>query len=131
MRWAGANNPLWIFRPLAEATTGSEETAKGYEILEYKADKQPIGKFADAKGFTTHSIDLQEGDTIYLFTDGFQDQFGGEKGKKFKASNFKQLLLSIQHESMERQRTLLDDAFEKWKGDLEQIDDVCVIGVRV
>ena len=119
VKFAGANNPLWIIRK------GSEE------VEEIKADKQPIGKYAEPKPFTSHSIELNAGDTLYTFSDGFADQFGGEKGKKFKAKNFKSLLLSIQNESMERQKELIDEAFENWRGKLEQLDDVCVIGVRV
>jgi serine phosphatase RsbU (regulator of sigma subunit) len=117
LQWAGANNPLWIFR--------------NNEVIEIKPDKQPIGNYTDSKPFTTHTFQLQKSDTLYIFTDGFQDQFGGEKGKKFKASNLKKLLLSIQHETMTRQLELISEAFEAWKGNLEQNDDVCLIGVRV
>jgi serine phosphatase RsbU (regulator of sigma subunit) len=119
LKYAGAYNPLWIIRK------GSNE------VEEIKADKQPIGKYAEPRPFTSHSIQLNPGDNIYTFSDGFADQFGGEKGKKFKAKNFKSLLLSIQNESMDRQKELIDEAFEKWQGKLEQLDDVCVIGVRV
>lgn len=117
LEYAGAHNPLWIVR-------------KG-EIIETKANKQPIGKFDKQTGYITHSFDLEAGDTIYIFSDGYVDQFGGEKGKKFKAKAFRNLLLSIQEKSMEEQKILIDDAFEAWRGSLEQIDDVCVIGVRV
>ena len=72
-----------------------------------------------------------EGDNIYLFTDGYLDQFGGEKGKKFKKTNFKKLLLSIEEKSMQEQSQIIQETFNKWKGDLEQIDDVCVMGVRI
>jgi serine phosphatase RsbU (regulator of sigma subunit) len=123
LEYAGANNPLWIIR-------------KG-ELIETKADKQPIGHYYDPKPYTTHSFDLEPGDSIYVFTDGYVDQFGGESlpnakpgGKKFKSKAFKELLLSIQDKSMEEQKEILDDAFENWKGSLEQIDDVCVIGVK-
>jgi ligand-binding sensor domain-containing protein/serine phosphatase RsbU (regulator of sigma subunit) len=119
LKYAGAHNPLWIIRKGAT------------EVEEIKADKQPIGKYAEPKPFTTHEVELNPGDSFYIFSDGFADQFGGEKGKKFKAKNFKELLLSIQQESMDRQKELIDEAFEKWKGNLEQLDDVCVIGVRV
>jgi serine phosphatase RsbU (regulator of sigma subunit) len=119
LEYAGAHNPLWIIRK------GSAE------IEEIKANKQPIGKFDHSQPYTTHRIDLNLGDTLYIFSDGFADQFGGDKGKKFKASNFKELLLSHQSESMSHQRELIDEAFEMWKGNLEQLDDVCVIGVRV
>ncbi len=119
LKYAGAHNPLWIIRKGAET------------IEEIKANKQPIGKYDNPLPYTTHTIQLNNGDSFYIFSDGYADQFGGEKGKKFKAANFKRLLLSIQNESMERQKELIDQAFEKWKGDIEQLDDVCVIGVRV
>jgi serine phosphatase RsbU (regulator of sigma subunit) len=119
LEWSGANNALWIIRNGAN------------EVAEFKPDKQPIGKYSDPKPFKTHFIQLNQGDSIYIFTDGFQDQFGGEKGKKFKAANLKTLLLSIQDESMEKQKQIIDEAFEDWRGSLEQVDDVCVIGVRI
>ncbi len=117
--WSGANNPLWILR--------KDST----EIEEIKADKQPIGKYAAAKSFTTHQKNLEKGDLIYLITDGYQDQFGGDKGKKFKAAELKNLLVSISKETMESQKKKIDEAFETWRGKLEQIDDVCIIGIRV
>lgn len=119
LQYAGAHNPLWIIRK------GSSE------IEEIKADKQPIGKFRHSEPFATRTLILNPGDTLYIFSDGYADQFGGDKGKKFKTSNFKKLLLSIQNEPLEKQKELLDQEFENWKGTLEQLDDVCVIGVRV
>ncbi len=119
VKYAGAHNPLWIIRK------GTEE------VEEIKAHKQPIGKYTEPSPYPTHTIELNEGDTFYIFSDGFADQFGGAKGKKFKAANFKKLLLSIQNDPLERQKELIDQAFENWKGSLEQLDDVCVIGVRV
>ena len=117
LQYAGAYNPLWIIR--------------NGEVIETKANKQPIGQFENPEPYTTHSFDLEKGDAIYIFSDGYVDQFGGERGKKFKAKAFRELLLSIQDKTMEEQNTLIDETFETWKGDLEQIDDVCVIGVRV
>jgi serine phosphatase RsbU (regulator of sigma subunit) len=117
LQYAGAYNPLWIIRNGA--------------IIETKANKQPIGQFDNPKPYTTHSFDLEQGDVIYIFSDGYVDQFGGDKGKKFKAKVFRNLLLSIQDQSMEEQNNSIDNTFERWKGDLEQLDDVCVIGVRV
>lgn len=117
IEFSGANNPLWIIR--------------NSELIEVKGDKQPIGKHIERKPFTNHFIQTQKNDSIYLFTDGYADQFGGEKGKKFKYSQFKELLISIQHEPMERQRELISQSFESWKGSLEQLDDVCVLGVKV
>ncbi len=117
MNWSGAHNPLWILR--------------NQDVIEFKADKQPIGKFAYAKQFTNHEIQLFENDEIYISTDGFQDQFGGEKGKKFKASQLKTILILNSHKTMEEKLNLLDQTFENWKGELEQVDDVCIIGARV
>jgi serine phosphatase RsbU (regulator of sigma subunit) len=117
LQYAGAHNPLWIIRNGA--------------IIETKANKQPIGQFDNPEPYTTHSFDLLQGDAIYIFSDGYVDQFGGEKGKKFKSRAFRELLLSIQDKAMEEQKTIIDEAFNSWKGDFEQIDDVCVIGVRI
>lgn len=117
IKWSGANNPLWIIR--------------GGEIIEWKADKQPIGKYANSKPFTTHEIEIHKGDMVYIFTDGLQDQFGGEKGKKFKASKLKELLLSVQDKSMDEQKQIVEQTFESWRGGLEQNDDVCIIGIRI
>lgn len=117
MEWAGANNPLWLVR--------------NKELLEYKADKQPIGKYADEKPYTNHSVKLQSGDSIYIFTDGFADQFGGPKGKKFKYKHLAELLIANSNKSPDEQKNTLSVTFDSWKGNLEQIDDVCVIGLRV
>lgn len=115
--YAGANNPLWIIR--------------NGEILETKANKQPIGKFDKSSPYNTHSFTLEKGDSIFIFSDGYVDQFGGEKGKKFKSKAFKELLISINEQSMEEQKKVINNTFEKWRGNIEQIDDVCVIGVRI
>jgi tetratricopeptide (TPR) repeat protein len=140
LQYAGANNPLWIIRPCHSDPDASGEESKDaslplsmtdYELLEIKPDKQPIGKYSDQKPFTTHIIELQKGDTIYVFTDGYADQFGGPKGKKFKYAQLKELLLSIQAKTMDEQYQILNQKFEQWRGNLEQVDDVCVIGVRI
>jgi serine phosphatase RsbU (regulator of sigma subunit)/tetratricopeptide (TPR) repeat protein len=117
LNWSGANNPLWILR--------------NNEILEFKGDKQPIGKHFDKKPFSLIEIQLQKNDVIYIFTDGFQDQFGGSKQKKYRVSQMRELFISISDIKMEEQRKLIDASFETWKGELEQVDDVCVIGVRI
>lgn len=142
LKWAGANNPLWVVKKGQEAEdkgqvkrdekiNDSSLIAHGLSLIEIKPDKQPIGKYAEARPFTTHTVQLQKGDTIYIFTDGYEDQFGGDKGKKFKSANMKKLLLDISSENMETQREKISFEFEKWKGELEQVDDVCVIGVRI
>ncbi len=140
LQYAGANNPLWIIRKKSkvenqklmgnEVKTFQLETFN-FELHEVKADKQPIGQSDNPTPYTTHSFQLKKGDTIYIFSDGYVDQFGGEKDKKFKVRAFRELLLSIQDKAMEKQKTLIDEAFETWKGDLEQIDDVCIIGVKI
>jgi len=117
LMFAGANNPLYVVR--------------NNELLETKGDKQAIGRFSGNNRFSSHEVNLEEGDTLYTFTDGYPDQFGGPKGKKFMYKSFKKLLLSISQKSIEKQEELLNKAFEDWRGDLYQIDDVCVIGVKV
>jgi serine phosphatase RsbU (regulator of sigma subunit) len=118
LEFALANNPLWIIRNEGR--------------IEYKADKMPIGRHdMQHIPFTKHEIDLQKGDLIYIFTDGFADQFGGPKGKKFKYATFNNLLLENSNNSIIGQRSILSDTFLQWKGNFEQTDDVCVIGIRI
>lgn len=125
--FAGANNPLWIVRKNKN------------EIEVIAGDKQPIGAFDDFKPFQKHQLTLGKGDMVYLFTDGYKDQFGGDsqliekhkRGKKFKTYRLKKLLLSIKDQNIEDQKKMLEEAFENWKGKLDQIDDVCVIGIRL
>ncbi len=118
-QWAGANNPLWIIR----AENGTLEEIKG--------DKQPIGSYAVERPFTNHAIKFEAGDTLYLFSDGYPDQFGGTKGKKYKTGQLKAFLASIREHDMTKQGELLDIEFTRWKGNIDQIDDVCMIGVRI
>ena len=115
--WSGANNPLWII--------------KQNKLIEIKPNKQPIGKSENPKPFITHELEYSSETTFYLFTDGFADQFGGPKGKKFMYKQFENLLLSIAKKPMHEQKSILNDAFINWKNDLEQVDDVCVIGIKI
>jgi serine phosphatase RsbU (regulator of sigma subunit) len=142
LHWSGAHNPLWIMRSTSRSTVPEndfevvEEALEAtLEIIETKADKQPIGKFAFAKDFTHHEFQLKKGDEIYIFTDGFQDQFGGPEskfgGKKYKVSRLRELLIALNFITMEEKRTKIEEAFENWKGELEQVDDVCVIGLKI
>ncbi|HTA83292.1 MAG TPA: SpoIIE family protein phosphatase [Bacteroidia bacterium] len=117
IQWSGANNPLWYI--------------KDNEIKEITADKQPIGNSDNPRPFTTHTIKLDKGDEIYLFTDGYADQFGGPKGKKFKYKQLEEKVLEGRSLDMNMQRNNLNITFENWKGNLEQIDDVLIIGIRV
>ncbi len=119
LRYAGANISLFLIRN----GTG--------EVSIIKSDKQPIGIFDNPKPYTTHELDLEEGDSIYIFSDGMQDQFGGPKGKKFMISRLKKLLIQIQKEPLSKQQELIQSAFEEWRGDEEQLDDICAIGVRL
>lgn len=117
LQFSGANNSLYLI--------------SGGNLQVLAADTQPIGKYAVVKGFTNHQVQLKKGDTFYIFTDGYVDQFGGEKGKKLKFQGFIELLLKLKNESMNEQHKHIDEFFMNWKGELEQVDDVCVIGVRV
>lgn len=117
VEWAGANNPLWYL-------------SNGI-INEVTAHKQPIGKTDHPTPFPTHTLELNKGDVLYLFTDGYADQFGGPKGKKFKYKNLSELLLQNADRLLEDQKHTLHKTFEDWKGKLEQIDDVCVIGIKI
>lgn len=117
LEFAGANNPMYLMR---------------HGILtEIKGDKQPIGQYFSRKNFTNQTIDVKKGDVIYLFTDGYADQFGGPKGKKFKYKQFEEILTSNYKLPMSEQAKILDSKFSDWKGSLEQVDDVTVMGVRV
>ena len=102
------------------------------EIQEFKADRMPIGvSFNQDKPFTLHKIQLQKDDCIYVFSDGFIDQFGGGDGKKYKSKNFKDLILSVQNLSMNEQKLFLNKSFDQWRGPIEQIDDVLVAGFKI
>lgn len=118
LQFAGAYNPLWIIRK--------------NELIEVKANKFPIGnsRMGDNQKFTNHEIQLEKGDTIYIFSDGYCDQFGGPAGKKFKASALRQLLTASQHLNMAEQKQLLDKTIEDWRGTHEQVDDILIIGTR-
>ena len=100
-------------------------------IVEYYADKMPIGIGVREEDFAHNALPLKKGDVLYLYTDGYADQFGGPKGKKFKYKQLNELLLANSHLSMEEQKTIISKTFDDWKGSLEQIDDVCVIGIKI
>jgi serine phosphatase RsbU (regulator of sigma subunit) len=134
LHYVGANRPIWIIR-------------KGQsEVEEIKATKKAIGGFTeDNQHFETHEIKLQKGDTFYIFTDGYADQFGGAEGnltalenfgstkhdKKLMTKKFKEILLDIQNKTMQEQEKQLDAFVDKWRGNREQVDDILVIGIRI
>lgn len=131
--WAGAYNPLWVIREndFEKGDPVSLVSKNEYHLMEWKGDKQPIAFVDNPKPFLEHRIQLKKGDRFYLFSDGYSDQFGGKEGKKFKSINFKQLLLDSQNLSMEEQGKLLADQFNNWKNQLDQVDDVCVLGIEL
>ncbi len=117
LKWSGANNPLWVIRENL--------------FMEYKPNKQPIGKVDAPLPFTTQTIQLQKNDTVYIFTDGYADQFGGEKGKKFKLSSLQELFLSICNLPINEQLKSIEETLKNWQGEIDQVDDILIIGIRV
>lgn len=117
LQWAGANNALNLIR--------------NGKLEEIKADKQPIGYYPESRPFNNNEIQLQKGDSIYIYSDGYADQFGGPKGKKFKYKQLEDLILVNNHLLMNDQKEIFKKNFLQWKGSLEQVDDVCLFGVRV
>ena len=135
VQFSGANNPLYIIRPKdREAIEIADKIVEGerFTLYEIKGDKMPIGIYKKKlTDFNTEEIQLQDGDQIYMFSDGYADQFGGPKGKKLKYKPFKGLLLDNADKPMAKQAEILNDYFENWRGMLEQIDDVIVMGIKV
>lgn len=117
LRWSGANIPLWLVNESG--------------LNEILPDKQSVGQNYQMKDFTTHHIKLNKGDVVYLFSDGYADQFGGEKEKRMKNKKFSQIISSLYKLDMLQQRSELKNQFDNWRGKLHQLDDVCVMGIRV
>ncbi len=126
LQYAGAYNGLWVVK-------GANGQEANRQLVEIKADKSPIGVNVDGvvDNYTNHTLQLEKGDCIYIFSDGYADQFGGPRGKKFKYKAMKELLLSINGQTMKEQKRTMEKALMDWKGGLEQVDDVLVIGVRI
>ncbi|MGP8216250.1 MAG: tetratricopeptide repeat protein [Bacteroidia bacterium] len=122
LEFSAANNPLWIVCRM----NGK------YELKEFEADKIPVGKYSgEETKFTLHKTAIKNGDRIYIFTDGFADQFGGPKGKKFMYRHLKEVVMAMQDKSMKEQGDILEKTMNDWKGTLEQVDDILVIGIEI
>jgi serine phosphatase RsbU (regulator of sigma subunit) len=118
LQFSGAYNSLLLFR--------------GSEIITLKADRMPIGiHLSEKMSFTNHEMEIKPGDSIYIFTDGFIDQFGGKDGRRFKINAFKELLMSIQKFNMNDQKKAIERKYFEWKGNFDQIDDILIVGVRL
>ncbi|MHB8258744.1 MAG: tetratricopeptide repeat protein [Bacteroidia bacterium] len=118
LEYASANNGIYILR--------------NQEVMELKPDKMPVGMYTEEiKSFTYHKVQLQQGNVVYTYTDGYPDQFGGPKGKKFKYKQFTETLLAMSQKSIAEQKEGLANVFTNWKGSLDQVDDVTVIGIRI
>jgi serine phosphatase RsbU (regulator of sigma subunit)/Tfp pilus assembly protein PilF len=117
LEFAGAINSMFYIR--------------NNQLEEIKGDKQPIGQFVNIKPFTLHKLNLEKGDKIYLFSDGYADQFGGVKGKKFMYRRFRELILGVSSKEFSTQKNELELEFKNWRKDIEQLDDVCVVGIEV
>lgn len=138
LEYAGAYNGMYLVNrhEKIEGERANEREAVASEdgahyLHEVRPDKIPIGGDGIVDEFTNNEFDVEEGDLIYLFSDGYADQFGGPNGKKYKYKQLKKFLLSIKDKTMPEQLKLLTDEFRSWQGELEQIDDVCIVGVRV
>lgn len=131
LMYAGANNPLYIIKKeKTESNTKSTEHFP-YHLVEIKPDKMPISIYDKMDKFTTHEHQLEKGDKVFVFSDGFADQFGGEKGKKLMYKHFKHLILNTSHLPMEEQGNKLLQFFTEWKGKYDQVDDVTVLGIEL
>ncbi|MFN5458378.1 MAG: PP2C family protein-serine/threonine phosphatase, partial [Bacteroidota bacterium] len=113
------------------AANNAPVLVRKHELIELSNDRMPVGVGERKQTFELFTIEHQKGDIIYLYTDGYPDQFGGPKGKKFKYKQLNELLLANANLPLAEQRSKLKSEFENWKGDLEQVDDVCVIGIRI
>lgn len=137
LNYAGAFNSLYVITREADFEDRNPKLEyqlmeeNGYALYEVRADKQPVSIYPFSRPFSDHQLQLKPGEMLYTFTDGFADQFGGEKGRKFMYKNFRKLLLSLQGDPLETQRELLIDQFKAWKGRFEQVDDICIIGKRI
>ena len=138
LNFAGAYNSLYLIRhkdhPAPNLESGilePDQVNGSHNLYEIPADKMPIAHFERMDKFKNHELNVRDGDLIYMFTDGFPDQFGGPKGKKFMYKPFKKLLLSISQKPMKKQHDILSETLDEWMGDISQVDDICVMGLKL
>lgn len=133
LQFAGANNPIYIIRKKEDKRVDCDNTFDygDYNLFEMKGDHMPIAIHESMTDFNTHEIELVRGDMLYMFSDGFADQFGGSEGKKLHYKAFRKILLEYADEAMGEQKRYLEKAFSEWKGGYAQVDDVLVVGFRV
>ncbi|OFX55425.1 MAG: hypothetical protein A2046_12450 [Bacteroidetes bacterium GWA2_30_7] len=142
IQYSGAYNTLVLIKKTNDnkledfenqSSTNKLINSSTHQLIEVKSDKFPIGVNYDglADSYTNNIIQLSKGDLLYMYSDGYADQFGGEKGKKFKYKPLKELLLSVKDETLQEQKNIIEKTFVEWKKDLEQVDDVLVMGVRI
>jgi len=124
--FAGAYNDLWRIPAKSEKNASAQN-----EIIEYNADRQPISIYPKEKPFQCLEIQLEKGDRLYLFSDGYHSQFGGAKGEKIKSKRMKVDILAVSDLPMAEQKTKLEQKFHDWKGNHEQVDDVVILGIRI
>lgn len=131
--WSGANNPVWVVRDSNQPSIENAKTTvkDSLSLYELKGDIQSISIMDNMRAFTNHQIQLLTNDRLYLFSDGYTDQFGGENGKKFMTTNFKKAILDRQHLDLKTQGEDLKIIFDEWKGQNEQVDDICVLGIEI
>jgi serine phosphatase RsbU (regulator of sigma subunit) len=119
LEFSGANRPLWVMRN------------ENKILEEFKTDRQPVGKFITSNSFSSFEIDIDSNDMIYMFSDGYIDQFGGDDESKFKTSRFRDLINKIKYIQIKEQESTIKTNFEEWKGSFEQTDDICVWGIML
>jgi serine phosphatase RsbU (regulator of sigma subunit) len=132
LSFSGAHNSIWIIRDVNKKAIGNTlMKSEDFILYELKANRQSIGGHTEKQEFTQENVDLEKGDILYLFSDGYADQFGGSKGKKFKYGQLRELIISISGKTMSEQKNILDNSIEKWRGKHDQVDDVCIIGIKI
>ncbi|NSW46564.1 MAG: SpoIIE family protein phosphatase [Bacteroidales bacterium] len=140
-QFAGANNPLYLVKKIENESSSAHQpfflsshqitNSLTHQLIEYKGNKMPVAIYEHMEDFTNHEIQLQQGDMLYLFSDGYADQFGGEHGKKFMYKRFKELILANAHKPMNEQKQAFEETIVQWIGNEEQTDDITVVGIKI